>query len=80
MLLNFLEEIATDKIKTLGAVDEVEVHLGFLCRLKNAIDLPINLENMLYFDISYIKEKKILKTQRQRLKRNSNLKKQSLIF
>ena len=54
--LELLEEIATDKIKTLGAVDEVEVHLGFLCRLKEDLKLPINLENMLYFDISYIKE------------------------
>ena len=52
--LELLEEIATDKIKTLAAVDEVEVHLGFLCRLKDALDLPINLENMLYFACSCI--------------------------
>ena len=54
--LALLEEIATDKIKTLAAVDELEVHLGFLCRLKDPLDLPINLENMLYFACSCIKE------------------------
>ena len=32
------------------------MHLGFLCRLKDALDLPINLENMLYFFCSCIKD------------------------
>ena len=32
------------------------MHLGFLCKLKNVLDLPINLENMLYFACSCIKD------------------------
>ena len=44
-----LEEIAQEKVKSLPFVDEIEVYLGYPTMLKDRLNLPINIGNMLYF-------------------------------
>jgi len=43
------------KISTLNFVDEIEVYLGYLVKLKKELELP-NVESMLFFNISCITE------------------------
>lgn len=50
--LDLLHEIAQQKIKTLRFVDETEVYLAYPVKLKEALNLPIDIEDMLYFSFS----------------------------
>lgn len=50
--LELLHEIARQKIPTLQMFDEIEVYLGYPVKLKEALNLPIDVENMLYFGCS----------------------------
>jgi hypothetical protein len=49
-----LENIAREKVKSLPFVDEVEVYLGYPTMLKETLELPINIGEMLYFACSGI--------------------------
>ena len=55
--MSLLETIARNKIPTLRFFDEVEVYLGYPIMLKKALDLPIEVEQMLYFTCSALTEK-----------------------
>lgn len=50
--MSLLEECARNKIPSLRFVDEIEVYLGYPLRLKNALGLPIEVKDMLYFRCS----------------------------
>ncbi len=47
--MGLLADIARAKVSTLSFVDEIEVYLGYPLKLKEALDLPIDVRNMLYF-------------------------------
>lgn len=50
--LSFLEECAREKVKTLHFVDEIEVYLAYPIQLKESLNIPIHLEQMLFFGVS----------------------------
>lgn len=50
--LRILEEIARNKVPTLGMVDEIEVYLAYPIQLKEVLGLPINTDKMLHFKVS----------------------------
>ncbi|QZA58427.1 leucine-rich repeat domain-containing protein [Candidatus Rhabdochlamydia porcellionis] len=60
--INMLEAIAENKISVLRSeaedpdqeVDEVEIYLGYLIKLKEDLNLPVNMQNMLFFDCSQL--------------------------
>jgi hypothetical protein len=49
--INMLEDIAKEKVKSLPFVDEVEIYLAYPTMLKEKLQLPINIEGMLYFTV-----------------------------
>jgi uncharacterized protein YjbI with pentapeptide repeats len=49
--MNMLEDIAKEKVKSLPFVDEVEIYLAYPTMLKDKLQLPINIEKMLYFGV-----------------------------
>lgn len=53
-MLDRLQEIARQKIESLRFVDEIEVYLGYPVKLRERLDLQIDVENMLYFACSGI--------------------------
>ncbi|WP_220017443.1 leucine-rich repeat domain-containing protein [Candidatus Rhabdochlamydia oedothoracis] len=55
--IEMLESIAYNKIRTLPFFDEIEVYLGYLIKLKKDLDLPIDVQEMLYFTCSALQEK-----------------------
>lgn len=52
LALDLLQDIARQKIPTLRMFDEIEVYLGYPVKLKEALNLPIDIESMLYFECS----------------------------
>jgi Leucine-rich repeat (LRR) protein len=54
--LHTLENFARYKVSTLKSVDELEVYLGYIIMLKQDLDIPINIKNMLYYSCSCITE------------------------
>ncbi len=50
--LSILEKCARDKTPTLPFFDEIEVYLGYPVMLKEKLQLPIDIEEMLYFRCS----------------------------
>jgi uncharacterized protein YjbI with pentapeptide repeats len=52
--MNTLENIAREKVTSLPFVDEIEVYLGYPTMLKDRLELPINIGEMLYFRCSGI--------------------------
>jgi C-terminal novel E3 ligase, LRR-interacting len=54
---NLLENIAREKILILPFFDEIEVYLGYQVMLKTRLQLPIDIEEMLYFTCSALTEK-----------------------
>ncbi|MGL5626229.1 MAG: NEL-type E3 ubiquitin ligase domain-containing protein [Candidatus Rhabdochlamydia sp.] len=55
--IEMLKEIARNKIPTLPFFDEIEVYLGYPIKLKEALNLPIDVQEMLYFRCSALKDK-----------------------
>jgi Leucine-rich repeat (LRR) protein len=55
--ISTLESFARYKMTTLKFVDEIEVYLGYLVKLKTELDIPINIDSMMYFGISCIDPK-----------------------
>jgi Leucine-rich repeat (LRR) protein len=53
--INMLENIARNKVAILPFFDEVEVYLGYPIKLKKELNLPIDIQEMLYFDCSALK-------------------------
>jgi len=56
LALEILQEIASDKVKKLCGCDPIEVYLGYPVMLKEALKLPIDVEEMLYFRCSSLKK------------------------
>jgi hypothetical protein len=56
LAMKFLEEIAREKFKSLPLTDEVEVYLGYPMMLKEELELPIEIEEMLFFDFSQLEQ------------------------
>jgi hypothetical protein len=52
--LHALENFSRYKVSTLKSVDELEVYLGYIIMLKQDLDIPINIKNMLYYSCSCI--------------------------
>lgn len=50
--MSLLEQCARDRIPSLRFFDEIEVYLGLPIKLKNALRLPIDVNDMLYFQSS----------------------------
>jgi len=60
--VSLIQTCALAKVKTLKLVDEIEVHLGYLVELKkrfkkDGLELPIDIQGMLFFAVSGITEK-----------------------
>ena len=55
-MLDRLEEVAREKVQTLPSVDEIEVYLGYPVKLRERLNLQIDVEDMLYFACSGITE------------------------
>lgn len=55
-ILNQLEEFARNKIKALPLVDEIEVYLAYPIKLKEVLEIPITMNEMLYFSCSELTE------------------------
>ncbi len=70
--LNMLENIARDKIPTLPFFDEIEVHLGYPIKLKEKLNLPIDIQEMLYFRCSALKDKDLEEAKDSVLKEQAN--------
>ena len=51
-MIDQLENIARQKVNTLRFVDEIEVYLAYPIKLKERLDLRIDVDNMLYFRCS----------------------------
>ncbi len=54
--MDLLEQCARQKVPTLRLFDEVEVYLGYPVRLKDKLQLPIDIKEMLYFRCSALTE------------------------
>lgn len=54
--MSLLEGIARDKIPSLPFFDEIEVYLGYPVMLKERLQLPIDIQEMLYFTCSALKQ------------------------
>jgi len=50
--IRMLEDIAEKKASTLVLVDKIEVYLAYPIKLKDALDLPIEVDKMLFFSCS----------------------------
>ena len=53
-VIGLLEDVARAKVDSLRFVDEIEVYLGYPIMLKGRLELPINIEEMLYARCSHI--------------------------
>ena len=51
-MLEHLERVAREKVKTLHFVDEIEVYLAYPVKLKERLGLQIDVGDMLYFGCS----------------------------
>lgn len=49
-----LKEIAERKVKSLAFVDEVEVHLAYQVKLREALKLPLKTPEMRFFSVSWV--------------------------
>lgn len=54
--LELLEKVARAKVETLPFVDEIEVYLGYPVKLKDALNLPIDIDFMRFYGCSGITE------------------------
>ncbi|KAG6559491.1 E3 ubiquitin-protein ligase ipaH9.8 [Candidatus Rhabdochlamydia oedothoracis] len=70
--IEMLESIAYNKIRTLPFFDEIEVYLGYLIKLKKDLDLPIDVQEMLYFRCSALQEKDLKEAKDSVLKKQQN--------
>jgi hypothetical protein len=54
LTLSILELAARQKVASMkkGCIDEIEVYLAYPTKLKKKLDIPINISEMLYYDIS----------------------------
>jgi E3 ubiquitin-protein ligase SspH2 len=50
--IDILKGMACQKISTLRFFDEIEIYLGYPIKLKEALEIPIDVQNMLYFTCS----------------------------
>ena len=51
-----VEKIARAKVESNRFVDEIEVHLGYLIHLREALSLPLDVQEMLYFRCGKLSE------------------------
>jgi hypothetical protein len=58
--MSLLEHVARQKIPTLRFVDEIEVYLAYPLKLKEVLQLPINVNEMLFFHCSALTEKDLI--------------------
>jgi hypothetical protein len=64
LALEWLAEVASNKVLTLAGCDPIEVYLGYPVMLKEELKLPIDVQEMLYFACSSLK-KEDLETAKQ---------------
>jgi E3 ubiquitin-protein ligase SspH2 len=62
-IMDELEKIARDKIKSMFAVDEVEVYLAYPIKLRDVFNIPIETKDMLYYTCSSVNEIDLKKAQ-----------------
>ena len=70
--MGLLEEIARKKVETISFVDEIEIFLAYPVKLKNQLELPIDIEDMLYYHVSEVTEKDLQMAGEIVLKRRNN--------
>ena len=58
--IDILEDVARNKVPTLRFVDEIEVYLGYPVRLKEALNLPIDIQEMRFFGCSGITQQDLI--------------------
>lgn len=63
--LDQLEQIAYAKAATLGMVDEVEVYLAYQVKLRDKLDLPLDITDMRFFDVSYVTQQDLEQAEKQ---------------
>ena len=54
--LSLLEDLARQKVEYLRMVDEIEVYLAYPIKLKERLNIPIVLSDMLYYSLTCITE------------------------
>lgn len=74
--LDLLEKCARNKVETLEGVDEIETYLAYPIYLKEALDIPIVQENMLYFRCSGLTEEDLQEAKNFVLEHRNNEEKQ----
>lgn len=74
--LDLLEKCARNKVETLEGVDEIETYLAYPIYLKEALDIPIVQENMLYFRCSGVTEEDLQEAKNFVLEHRNNEEKQ----
>ena len=71
--IEMLEKIARNKILTLPFFDEIEVYLGYPIKLKQKLQIPIDVQEMLYFSCSALKPKDLEEAENSVLEERKNL-------
>lgn len=74
--LDLLEKCARKKVETLPGVDEIETYLAYPIHLKEALDIPIVQEGMLYFRCSGVTEQDLQEAKNFVLEHRNNKEKQ----
>ena len=67
-----LFKIAHEKVQGLRFFDEIEVHLGFLIPLKEDLNIPLDVEEMLYFQLSSVSSEDLNRAREIILRRRGN--------
>lgn len=74
--LDLLEKCARNKVETLAGVDEIETYLAYPIYLKEALDIPIVQEDMLYFRCSGVSDEDLQEAKNFVLEHRDNKEKQ----
>jgi Leucine-rich repeat (LRR) protein len=72
--INILEDVAHEKTLSLPFYDEIEVYLGYPIKLKRDLDIPIDVEEMLYFRCSGLTSEDIQKAKESVLSKHNDQK------
>jgi hypothetical protein len=70
--IEILENAAREKIPYLPFFDEIEVYLGYPIQLKEALEIPIDIQNMLYFTCSALTHRDLEETKNVVLNERGN--------
>ncbi|QZA58997.1 NEL-type E3 ubiquitin ligase domain-containing protein [Candidatus Rhabdochlamydia porcellionis] len=70
--IKILEEIARDKVSASSALDEIEVYLGYPVQLREKLEIPIDITEMLFFSCSGLSPEDLSNAEEHVLKKREN--------